>query len=78
MTTSILPGIIQQRWSAAEQSPSIPQWRSIGVWLNDLADQCQGHPNTDLMVPELRRLADEAFNNMRALQRVREPDEVAA
>lgn len=79
MNTSILPGIIQQRWAAAVQAPSsIPQWRSIACWLEDFAGQCQGHPNTDPLVPELRRMAEEAWGKMHDLQRVPELEGVAA
>lgn len=72
MTTS--PGIIQQRWAAASASPSIPQWRSLAVWVENFADLCAAESETRHLVPELRELADEAWRNCRALM----PMEAAA
>lgn len=67
-----LPGIIQQRWAAACAEPSIPRWRSLAVWVENFADICEGQPETQHMVAELRELADEAWRNMVALQPERE------
>lgn len=78
MNTHILLEIIRQRWAAACSSPSIPQWRSIAQWVENHADLCHGHPNTDYLVPELRRMADEAWDRMRALQPAGEMDGVTA
>ena len=69
-----LPGIIQQRWAAALENPTIPQWRSLAVWVENFADVCDGAAETRHLVPQLRELADEAWRNMVALQ----PAEVAA
>lgn len=72
MNTSILPGLIQQRWAAAAESPSIPQWRSLATWVENFADLCQEHAETRHLVGGLRALADQAWRNMRDLQPVRE------
>lgn len=69
-----LPGIIQQRWAAALERPSIPQWRSLAVWVENFADLCAEHDETRHMVAALRELADEAWRNCRDLL----PVEVAA
>lgn len=69
-----LPGIIQQRWNAAVENPTIPQWRSLAVWLENFADQCAEHAETRHLVAPLRAKADEAWLNMVKLQ----PVEVAA
>lgn len=76
MTT--LPGIIKQRWAAAAENPSIQQWRSLAVWIEDFADACEKHVETQHLVSGMRRMAAEAWDNMRSLQPVREADEVAA
>lgn len=65
-----LPGIIQQRWAAAAENPTIPQWRSLGVWLENFADQCDAVPELRHLVPDLRGMADDAWRNMVALQPV--------
>ncbi len=70
--TGKLPAIIHQRWAAACAEPSIPQWRSLAVWVENFADTCAEHPETRGMVAELRELADEAWRNMVALQPERE------
>lgn len=69
-----LPGIIQQRWAAAAENPTIPQWRSVAVWVENFADQCAEHAETRHLVAAMRKLADEAWRNMVKLQ----PVEVAA
>lgn len=71
-----LPGIIKQRWSTAAQNPSIQQWRSVAVWLDDFANECAKHAETKHLVAGIRRMSAEAWQNMRNLQPVR--DEVAA
>jgi hypothetical protein len=72
MNTDNIPGIIQQRWAAACEAPSIQQWRSLGAWIENFADLCAAYPNTRPLVPQLREMADEARRNMVALQPERE------
>lgn len=67
-----LPGIIRQRWNAAAENPTIPQWRSLAVWIENFADLCADEAETRHLVPELRALADQAWNNCRALLPVAE------
>ena len=67
-----IPGIIEQRWAAAAADPSIPQWRSLGQWYENFAEQCEAHPETRHHAARLRELADEAYRNMKALQPVEE------
>lgn len=67
-----LPGIIQQRWAAVCEAPSLTRWRSLAVWLDDFADACAGEVETQHMAEPLRALADEAWQNMLALQPERE------
>ncbi len=72
MNTIELPGIIQQRWAAACESPNIPRWRSLAQWCENFADLCAAHPETAHLAGPAREMADEAYRNMVALQPVRE------
>ncbi len=62
-----LPGIISQRWAAAVAAPSLRQWYSIAIWLEDFARITGAHPATEHMADELRTLAAEARQHVRAL-----------
>lgn len=69
---NFMPGIIRQRWADTLANPSIPRWRSLAEWCEDFADLCGAHAETRHMVAEARRLADEAYGHMVALQPERE------
>lgn len=73
MKTATLPGIIKQRWAAAAHNPSIQQWRSLAVWIDDFANACAKHGETEHLVEGMRRLSAEAWENMRRMHPVEVP-----
>jgi hypothetical protein len=57
-----IPDIIKQRVEEANKEPTIQKWRSIAVWVEDMADKADPH-NKDL-ASALNKLASIAYDHV--------------
>ena len=67
MSALSLPGIVDQRWAAACASPSLAQWHSVMVWLEDFASSLAEHRSTAHLAIQALQKAAEARQKMREL-----------